>query len=160
MATGTMRWYRKGLTSILSGSVDYLTSVIKVALVSGTYSIPDTATSASQDGHDFFNHVRPYEVGRQSGTATGYTAGGYTLANKSIGTSTGGIARLINSADPSWASSYIRARGCVVWASTTAASATSPLLGWANFSATVESSNGTFTLDLDATNGILYVNAS
>ena len=155
MATGTMRWYRKGLTSILSGSVDYLTSVIKVALVSGSYS-----TSASQDGDDFFNHVRPYEVGRQSSTATGYTAGGYTLANKSIGTSTGGIARLINSADPSWASSYIRARGCVVWASTTAASATSPLLGWANFNATVESSNGTFTLDLDATNGILYVNAS
>ena len=147
MASGTMKWFRGGLRRFLDGSIDYTTNTIKVALHTSAYT-------ASSDGDDYYSEG----PGAAQVSGTGYTYGGAALGTKSINVATARIARLI-AADPSWASSYISAKGAVVYAST-AASTTSPLICYVAFDATTTSSNGTFTLDLDGTNGFLYLRAS
>ena len=147
MASGTMKWYRAGLVSFLSGSIDFPNDKIKVMLTTSSYT-------ASQDGHDFKNDVTNEVSG------TGYTAGGYTLGTKSVGTSAGCIARLI-AGDAAWSTSYItNARNAVVYASTNATGTLCPLIGYCTFGADTSSSNGTFTLDFDGTNGLLYIDGA
>ena len=111
-----------------------------------------TGYTLDQDAHDFFNDVSATEV-----TGTGYTANGYTFANKSSAYDTASDQiRLDNTVDPNWTSSTISATDAIVSVNTAGASTTDPLYGAVDFGATVSTTNGTFTVALDATGWAVF----
>lgn len=77
-------------------------------------------------------------------SGTGYTAGGATLTGYSTGLASG--TAYLTFADPSWASSTITARGCLIYN----ASKSNKAVAVFDFGADVVSSNGTFAVDLPA----------
>lgn len=111
-----------------------------------------SAYTVNQDTHDFFDDASATEV-----TGTGYTANGYTFANKASTYDTGtDTIRLDNTVDPNWTSSTISATDAVVWVNTAGASSTDPVYGAVDFGATVSTTNGTFTVALDATGWAVF----
>lgn len=116
--------------------IDLDTDTVKVALVTSAYTF-------DQDAHDYFNDITN-EV-----TGSGYTAGGATLASKTVGYTAGTNTFKFDAADVTWANSTITARGAVVYVSTGVAS-TSPLLAYFNFGSDKISSGGDFDLVWDA----------
>lgn len=116
--------------------IDLDTDTVKVALVTSAYTF-------DQDAHDYFNDITN-EV-----TGSGYTAGGATLASKTVGYTAGTNTFKFDAADVTWATSTITARGAVVYVSTGVAS-TSPLLAYFNFGSDKISSGGDFDLVWDA----------
>lgn len=116
----------------MDGSIDLDTDTIKVALVTSSYT-PD------QDAHDFFNDVTN-EV-----SATGYTAGGATLANKAVTQDNTDNEGVFDADDVTWSSSSIVARGAVIYKDTGSA-ATSPLIAYIDFGSDQTSSSGDFTI--------------
>lgn len=135
--------YGNFLKLALNKEVDWDTDTIKVALLSNSYT-PD------QDTHDYFNDVSSFEV-----SGTGYTAGGNTLASKTITYDSGSNVITLDAADTTWSSSTITARYAVVYASTGTASS-SALIGYVDFGSDQSSSNGNFTITWDAT-GIVRI---
>ncbi len=77
-------------------------------------------------------------------SGTGYTAGGATLTGLSTGLASG--TAYLTFSDPSWASSTITARGCLIYN----ASKGNKAVAVFDFGADVTSTNGTFTVDLPA----------
>lgn len=134
--------YGNFLVKALNKEVDWDTDTIKVALTTSSYT-------PNQDTHDYFNDVTN-EV-----TGTGYTAGGNTLASKTITYDDANNVIVLDAADSTWASSTITARYAVVYASTGTAS-TSPLIGYVDFGSDQSSTNGNFTITWDST-GIVRV---
>ena len=137
--------YGQFIQAAFNKEIDFDTDTIKVALLTNAYT-PD------QDAHNYFDDVVAHEV---SG-ATGYTAGGATLANKSV-TYTGATNTLVLDADDvTWAASTITARYAVVYDASPATNATRPLIGYVDFGSDQSSSNGNFTITWDST-GIVRV---
>jgi hypothetical protein len=134
--------YGNFLVKALNKEVDWDTDTIKVALTTSSYT-------PNQDTHDYFNDVTNEVSG------TGYTAGGNTLASKTITYDDANNVIILDAADTTWASSTITARYAVVYASTGTAS-TSPLIGYVDFGSDQSSTNGNFTITWDAT-GIVRV---
>lgn len=126
--------------SIFNGSIDLDSDTIKCALVTSSYT-PD------KDAHDFFDDVTN-EV-----SATGYTAGGATLANKAVTQDNTNDLAKWDADDPSWAASTITARGAVVYKSTGTAG-TSRLICYIDFGQDYTSANGTFSI-VFSSSGIL-----
>lgn len=124
----------------MDGSIDLDTDTIKVALVTSTYT-PD------QDVHDFFDDITN-EV-----TGTGYTAGGATLASKTVSADTTDNEGVFDAADVTWTTSTITARGAVIYKSTGTAS-TSALICYLDFTSDQSSTAGDFTIQWNA-EGIL-----
>ena len=89
--------YGNFLVKALNKEVDWDTDTIKVALTTSSYT-------PNQDTHDYFNDVTN-EV-----TGTGYTAGGNTLASKTITYDDANNVIILDAADSTWASSTITAR--------------------------------------------------
>lgn len=116
--------------------IDLDADTIKVALCTSTYT-------PAQDTHDYFNDITN-EV-----TGTGYTAGGATLANKTVTYTAGTNVFKFDADDTSWANSTITARYAVIYLSTGTAS-TSPLIAYVDFGADVVSSGGNFLITWDA----------
>lgn len=114
-------------------AVNYDGDTIKLALV-------DNTITPNFDTHDQFVDLSSGEV-----TGTGYTAGGATLAGKSISISGGDLDW--DATDPTWASSTITARGGVVYDNTLA---NDPLICLLNFGSDISSSSGTFTVTFAA----------
>lgn len=77
-------------------------------------------------------------------SGTGYTAGGATLTGLATGLASG--TAYLTFSDPSWASSTITARGCLIYN----ASKGNKAVAVFDFGADVTSTNGTFTVDLPA----------
>lgn len=77
-------------------------------------------------------------------SGTGYTAGGLTLSGLSTGLASG--TAYLTFSDPSWASSTITARGCLIYNASKGNKAVAAF----DFGADVTSTNGTFTVDLPA----------
>lgn len=77
-------------------------------------------------------------------SGTGYTAGGVTLSGLSTGLASG--TAYLTFSDPSWASSTITARGCLIYNASKGNKAVAAF----DFGADVTSTNGTFTVDLPA----------
>ena len=137
--------YGQFLSQALNKEIDWDTDTIKVALLTNSYT-PD------QDAHNYFDDVSTYEV---SG-ATGYTAGGSTLANKTNTYSSATNVIVLDADDVTWSSSTITARYAVIYDATPATNATKPLIGYVDFGSDQSSSNGNFTITWDAT-GIVRV---
>ena len=135
--------YGNFLIKALNKEVDFDTDTIKVALLSSSYT-PD------QDVHDYFNDVSTYEV-----SGTGYTAGGSTLASKTVTYDSANNVIVLDAADTTWASSTITARYAVIYDST-GTSSTSTLIGYIDFGSDQSSTNGNFTITYDST-GIVRI---
>jgi hypothetical protein len=135
--------YGNFLIKSLNKEVDFDSDTIKVALLTSSYT-PD------QDAHDYFNDVSSNEV-----SGTGYTAGGNTLASKTVTYDSANNVIILDAADTTWASSTITARYAVVYDSTGTAS-TSALIGYVDFGSDQSSTNGNFTITWDST-GIVRI---
>lgn len=127
----TAWWYAKAFISMLDEEIDWVADAIKVALCTDSY-VPN------QDTHDYWDDV-DNEV-----SGTGYTAGGATLANASIGNTLNVIK--LDGDDVAWTNSDITARIAVICDTTPGSSATNPLILWIDFGGDETSSSGTFTI--------------
>lgn len=133
----TTKTYGSLITKAFNKEIDWDTDTIKVALVTSSYT-PD------QDAHDYWDDVSANEA-----SGTGYTAGGATLASKTIGYTSGTNVTKFDAADVSWTTSTITARYAVVYLSTGTGS-TSPLIAYVDFGSDQSSSAGTFSIVWDA----------
>lgn len=135
----TAKVYGRANLNALNGKMNLTTDTIKVMLLTSAYT-PD------QDVHEFVSSIRASEV-----AGTGYTAGGYTLANKTLTYDpTLNKVTFDNTVDPTWAASTITARYAVFYDDTPATDATKPLISYVDFGADQISASGTFTITLDA----------
>jgi hypothetical protein len=133
----TTKTYGSLIAKAFNKEVDFDSDTIKVALLSSSYT-------PNQDTDDYWNDVSSYEV-----SGTGYTAGGATLANKSVTYTSGTNVTKFDADDVSWTSSTITARYAVIYDSTGTAS-TSALIGYVDFGSNQSSSSGTFSIVWDA----------
>lgn len=141
-----MPWYGNAGLGMVSTTAarrfDWVTDTIKVALTTSTYAV-------SQDNDDFYS-----DVTNELATATGYTSGGVTLGTKStVYDSASNTNRLI-AASASWTFSASKTMRYAVIYKDTGVAATSPLLGYVDFGSD-QTSSGTFTINWDATDGVL-----
>jgi len=132
------KMYGNMLLKALNKEVDWDSDTIKVMLTTSSYT-------PNQDTHIYKSSVTN-EV-----TGTGYTAGGATLASKTITYDTATNVTILDAADTVWASSTITARYAVVYDDAGASDAAKVLLGYVDFGSDQASSNGNFTLTWDAT---------
>jgi|1048.fasta_scaffold00544_17 hypothetical protein len=136
--------YGSFLLKALNKEIDWDTDTIKVALLTSSYT-------PNQDTHDYFDDVVANEV-----SGTGYTAGGNTLASKTI-TYDGATNKVVlDAADTTWSASTITARYAVVYDASPASDATRPVIGYVDFGSDQSSSSGNFTITWDAT-GIVVI---
>lgn len=136
LAAVTAFWYANGLKHMAQAAgLDFDTNVIKVMLTTVTY-VPN------QDTHEFKSSVTNEVVG------TGYTAGGATLASKTI-TQTNNVIAL-DAADTSWPASTITARRAVMYDDSGATDTAKVLILWVDFGQDEISSNGNFTIQWNA----------
>jgi len=131
---------------IMDGSIDLDTDTIKVVLVTSSYS-PDI------DTHTQYSHITNQVTG------TGYTAGGATLANKSVTVDTTNDRAKFDADDTTWTSASVTARGAIIYKyvdNEGSPADTSPLICYKDFGADVTSTNADFTIKWHA-DGILYL---
>jgi hypothetical protein len=142
----TARMFGNFLLKALNKEVDWDTDTIKVMLCTSSYT-PD------QDTHIYKSSVTNEVSG------TGYTAGGATLANKTIGYTGATNVIKLDADDVTWSNSTITARYAVIYDDTPATDATKPLLGYVDFGADQSSSSGNFTITWDSA-GIATISIS
>lgn len=133
------KMYGQFLAKALNKEVDYDTDTIKVMLVSSSYT-------PNQDTHDYLDDVVGNEV-----TGTGYTAGGATLASKTVNYDSTNNVVVLDAADVTWASSTITARYAVLYSDAGASNALKVLIGYVDFGSDQSSTNGNFTVTWDST---------
>lgn len=126
------------------GGITYLNDDIRVMLCTSSYT-------PSKDSHAYKG-----DVGSEVAGATGYSAGGASLASKTITGPTSGVVTF-DAADLTWSGSTITARYAVIYDYDAGSQdANRPLLGYVDFGANVSSVSGNFTIQWDAL-GILRV---
>jgi hypothetical protein len=132
------KMYGQFLLKALNKEVDFDSDTVKVMLVGSSYT-------PNQDTHVYKSDVTG-EV-----TGTGYTAGGATLASKTITYDAANNVIVLDAADTTWANSTITARYAVIYDDAGASDAAKVLLGYVDFGADQSSTNGNFALTWDAT---------
>jgi len=137
MASFVYNYYKQKVNEAL---IDLVDDTIKVALTTSSYT-------PNQDTHDFFDDITN-EVSHAS-----YTAGGATLASKTLTLDTTNDRVDFDAADVVWASATFTARYAVIYKSTGTA-ATSPLIALIDFGADKSPSAEDFTIVWNAA-GIL-----
>lgn len=143
--TVTITAYNDGKMKILDGTIDLDTDAIKVSLHTSTYS-PDI------DGHTFFS-----DLDNELGASGGYTAGGETLASKTVSADDTNDRGVFDAADLTWNALTPSAayRYGVVYKDT-GVSSTSPLIAYLDFGANQDPAGSDFTIQWH-TDGILYI---
>lgn len=131
--------YNYGKKEFYSGSVDFTSDTMKIALLVSAYS-PDI------DANQYWTDVSASEV-----AGTGYTAGGYTLLNPSATMDATNDMAYFNADDPTWTSATLTSLRYAVLYKDTGDAATSPIFGFVNFGENKSLTNGTFTLTVSAT---------
>ncbi len=124
-----------------TSAIDLDTDTLKILLVTSTYA-PD------QDTHTKRSNVTNEVSG------TGYTAGGATLANKTVVVDNTNNWAKFDADDASWVTATITARGAVIYKSRGGASSADELVCYLDFGSDITSTAGTFTVTF-AANGIL-----
>lgn len=138
------KMYGQFLAKALNKEVDFDSDTIKVALVGSAYT-------PNQDSHDYWDDVVANEV-----TGTGYTAGGATLAGKSVTYDSASNVIVLDANDVTWSSSTITARYAVVYDDSGATNAQKVLIGYVDFGSDQSSTSGNFTVTWDAT-GVIRI---
>lgn len=147
MASVAMKWYGLATTAMLNAEHDFLTSTYKAMLTTSTFT-------PNQDTNDFKDDVTNEVVG------TGYTAGGTTLANKTIGYTAGSNVTKLDCDDPTWTTVTLSdVKNVVVYNDTPATPATKPLLAFGIIDVAVNPNAGNLVITLDA-NGLLTTTAA
>jgi hypothetical protein len=113
-------FYNNFKKKIQDGSIDMDTDTIKLALTTSSYT-------PNIDSHDFFDDITNEVVG------TGYTAGGYSLANKSVTVDTGNDRAVFDADDITSTNTTVTFRYGILYKSTGVAG-TSPLIAVIDFS--------------------------
>lgn len=122
----------------------WLTDTIKISLHTVTYA-------KNVDTDDFFNDATN-EV-----SSAGYTAGGFTLASKTVTYDTASNETRYDAADPSWTGVTFTTRQAVVYKST-GTGTTSPLIANIDFGGDQVLAGGNFSIVFDAT-GVIKATA-
>lgn len=144
----TSKWYSLGLAGQFgSAPVNWTADTIKVGLVTASYT-------PAQDTDQFWTTPVANEI-----TGTGYTAGGATLAGKSVGAVIATHTVPLIASASSWTTASFTCRYAVVYKST-GTNGTSPLLGWVDFGSNETVASGTFAINWDAVQGVLQLTAS
>lgn len=143
----TAKLYANGFKHLVS-DVLWTTDTIKATLHGSAYT-PNQATD------EFFSAVT-----NELATGNGYTAGGVTLASKSVTLT--GLAVALKAAASVWtaAGGPIGPARFAVLRKDTGSAATSPVLGWVDFGADASATGATFTITWDAVNGALQLTAT
>jgi len=146
----TANWYGNALVGQFSTTaarrVDFVTDAVKTSLHTVTY-VPN------QDTDDFFNDATN-EI-----TGTGYTAGGVTLAGKTVTYDSATNECRLDANDAQWTGATFTCRIAVNYSDTAGASTTDPVMSFVNFGADETISAGTFTIQWDAT-GVMKITAA
>lgn len=138
--------YNSYLRHLLSGTIDLSTDPVYVALLSGTYT-PNV-------NHALYSDVSSHEVVDAMVTKA-YLSGGRLLAGKTIATV--GSSAVFDANDVTWNPATItNASGAVVWVSG-ATAATRHLVCFVSLGALQSSTNGTFQITWNNTNGIFRI---
>lgn len=120
--------------------IDFVNDVVKNALYTNTIT-PNFSTDTGIGSAPYTSN----EV-----TGTGYTAGGVTLASKTVTESpTGSL--MFDAADPAWTGATFSGARCSVAWDDTATTPADPVLCLVNFGADFQVTAGTFTEQLAAT---------
>lgn len=140
-----------GETAGESVAIDYLSDTIKVALHTSTYT-------PVQDTHEFFSSATNELAG-----GSGYTAGGATLASKTVTYDSATNKVVFDAADVTWTASGGNIgpfRYGVIYKDTGTGS-TSPLIAYVDFASdqTITTGN-TGTIVWDATDGVFKITAT
>jgi len=125
--------YNSFKRDIMNGSIDLDTDTIKLMLVTSAYT-PNIDTHTKRS--DITNEV----------VGTGYTAGGVTLANKSVSVNNTTDRGVFTADAISIPTATITARGCVLYKSRGGASSADELIAYGDFGADITSTNGTFAI--------------
>ena len=141
----TAKLYGLVFQSAFNKEIDFDSDTIKAMLVTSAYT-------PNQDTHRYKSSITN-EV-----TGTGYTAGGVTLASKTVAYDTTNNTVTFDAADLSWPASTITARYLVIYGST-GTDATSPLIAYVDFGADVSTTNGTLTYTFP-TSGLVQLTAA
>ena len=116
----------------------------KQEILEGVHSSADTYKLALFTSAATLGAATTAYAATNEASGTGYTAGGVTLSGLSTGLASG--TAYLTFSDPSWASSTITARGCLIYNASKGNKAVAAF----DFGADVTSTNGTFTVDLPA----------
>jgi hypothetical protein len=138
MATFTAKQYGQAALHLALKRCDLVNDTIKLTLHTSTYT-PD------QDAHDFQN-----DLANELGTAGGYTAGGVSLANKTVTYTAGTNVVMFDADDVSISSSTLTWRTAVISDTTPGTAATNPLLAYYQGDADTVSTGGTTTITVAA----------
>jgi len=139
------KWYGNAILKALNKEIDYDSDTIKVMLCTSSHT-PD------QDTHIYKDVSITNEV-----EGDGYTAGGATLASKTIAYTSGTNVIKLDAADVTWSDSTITARYAVIYDDTPVSN--KPLLAYVDFGEDVSSTNGSFTIMWNAS-GIATITAA
>ncbi len=126
-----MPLYPRALGHILKANINFEAHDIRVCLLGPGYSY-----NAS---HEFYSHVQSSEI-----AGTGYTAGGKALASKAVTVDQANRLGVWDAADPVWESPGLTIPSGIRFAAVyrnTGNPATSPLISYWNFGATVSPAN-------------------
>jgi len=135
--------YGAFLMQALRKEHDLEDDTIKVSLHTSTYT-------PAQDTHEYKDDLTN-EV-----TGTGYSAGGATLAGKTLTYTAGTNTITFDAADASWATSTITARTAVLYNDTPATDGAKGLICYQQSDSDIISTGGTFTVQWHA-NGIVSI---
>jgi len=142
----TAKWFGLAFLAMLNKEIDWEADTIKVMLCTSSFT-PDQDTMDYQD--DITNEV----------SGTGYTAGGATLANASIGYTGATNVVKLDADDLTWETATITARYAVIVDTTPGSSSTNPVLGYVDFGEDKSSSGGDFTIQWNA-DGVFTITPS
>jgi len=143
----TGKLYGQFLKLALNKEIDWDSDLIKVQLHTSSYT-PD------QDAHDYAD-----DATNEVASGNGYVPGGATLGNKSITYTADGNIIKLDADDVEWPSSTITARTAVVVDAATGGATTNPLICYQQSDSDIASSNGTFTVEWNAS-GIVSITVS
>lgn len=142
----TITKFHKFLENQFNGTsvIDFNTDTIKVMLVTSAYT-PSAST------HDFINDASANQV-----TGTNYTAGGATISAPSVTLNAGTVT--VDGGDVTWTQSaggFSNARYAIIYKDT-GSTATSPVVGYIDFTSDKGNVNGDLTVQWNAS-GIFTV---
>ena len=129
--------YNSFKADIMNGNIDLDTDTIGVMLVTSAYT-------PNVDTHEKRSDVTNEVVG------TGYTTKGKDLTSKVVAIDDANDRGTFDADDLTWASSTITARGAVIYKNRGGAASADELIGYWDFGSDKVSSNGDFTINVNA----------
>lgn len=146
----TAKVYLNGVMNLNNGNIDWDTDTVKLMLVTSSYT-PD------QDADNFRDDLGANEASGGSG----YTAGGATLANKTVVVDGASNEIRLKGDDVSWTitGGPLAFRYGVLYKSRGGAASADELIGYVDFGAQ-SVTDAVINVDFDATNGIIKYTAA